>query len=65
MQWHLVYLAKHQDTLQARMQKEVDDVVGTERLPTWEDRRSMPFTLACIWEMDRLKTAIPLSIPRE
>lgn len=65
MQWHLVYLAKHQDTLQARMQKEVDDVVGTERLPTWDDRRSMPFTLACIWEMDRLKTAIPLSIPRE
>lgn len=65
MQWHLVYLAKHQDTIQARMQQEIDDVIGMERLPTWEDRRSMPFTLACIWEMDRLKTAIPLGIPRE
>lgn len=65
MNTHLVNFAKHPHTIQARVQQEIDDVIGRERQPTWEDRKKMPFTLACVWEMDRWKTAAALGIPRE
>lgn len=63
--WHLVKFALEPDTLQAKIQQEIDQVVGSERKPTWEDRLRMPFTMACVWEMDRWKTAVPLGPPRE
>lgn len=63
--WNLLINATNPDTIQSRVQKEIDDVVGTERSPTWEDRKRMPFTLACIWEVDRWKTGSPLGVARE
>ncbi|KAH6926337.1 hypothetical protein HPB50_017325 [Hyalomma asiaticum] len=63
MMWHMLNFAAHPDTVQARVQREIDNVVGRERLPTWEDRKQMPYTLACVWEMERWKTA-PLGILR-
>ncbi|XP_077552150.1 cytochrome P450 2C3-like [Haemaphysalis longicornis] len=63
--WHLVKFAQEPDTLQSKVQQEIDQVVGRQRKPTWEDRLRMPFTMACVWEMDRWKTAVPLSPPRE
>ncbi|KAH9379771.1 hypothetical protein HPB48_017651 [Haemaphysalis longicornis] len=63
--WNLLVNANNPDTIQARVQKEIDDVVGSERSPTWEDRKRMPFTLACIWEVDRWKTGSPLGVARE
>ncbi|XP_077536377.1 cytochrome P450 2F3-like [Haemaphysalis longicornis] len=65
MNMHLVNFANNPDTIQAQVQQEIDDIIGRERQPTWEDRKKMPFTLACIWEMDRWKTASILGIPRE
>ncbi|XP_065289856.2 cytochrome P450 2C20-like isoform X2 [Dermacentor albipictus] len=63
--WHMVKHALEPDTLQARVQREIDDVIGRERRPTWEDRLRMPFTMASVWEMDRWKTSTPLGVPRE
>ncbi|XP_049267027.1 cytochrome P450 2C23-like [Rhipicephalus sanguineus] len=63
--WHLVKHAMEPDTLQARVQREIDEVIGRDRRPTWEDRLRMPFTMASMWEMDRWKTSIPLGVPRE
>ncbi|KAL3247408.1 hypothetical protein MRX96_057070 [Rhipicephalus microplus] len=47
------------------IQREIDEVIGRERPPKWEDRLHMPFTMASVWEMDRWKTSTPLGVPRE
>ncbi|KAH6936742.1 hypothetical protein HPB50_021283 [Hyalomma asiaticum] len=62
--WHMLNFANNPDTVQARVQREIDEVVGRERQPTWEDRNKMPYTMACIWEMYRWKTVSPLGVPR-
>ncbi|KAH7972164.1 hypothetical protein HPB52_008563 [Rhipicephalus sanguineus] len=48
-----------------QVQREIDEVIGRDRRPTWEDRLRMPFTMASVWEMDRWKTSTPLGVPRE
>ncbi|XP_070377495.1 cytochrome P450 2J4-like isoform X2 [Dermacentor albipictus] len=63
-QWHLLNFATRRD-VQSRVQREIDEVIGTERLPTWEDRRRMHYTMACIWEILRWKPTPPLGVPRE
>ncbi|CAN7985376.1 unnamed protein product [Ixodes hexagonus] len=62
--WHLLNCADKPDAIQKRMQAEIDEVIGQERQPTWEDRHRMPFTLACVWEMHRWKPVAPVGIPR-
>ncbi|KAH9374973.1 hypothetical protein HPB48_019548 [Haemaphysalis longicornis] len=65
MQMHMVNFASNQNKIQDRVQKEIDEVIGQERWPTWEDRKSMPFTMACVWEMDRWSTTSVLGAARE
>lgn len=62
--WLLLVCAQSPDTVQARIQKEVDDVVGSDRMPTWEDRKLMPFTMASILEITRWKVTEPIGMPR-
>ncbi|KAL3188676.1 hypothetical protein MRX96_022475 [Rhipicephalus microplus] len=64
LHWHFLNFADKQDTVQARVHKEIDQVVGKERQPKWEDRLRMPYTMACIWEMNRWKTVSPLAFLR-
>lgn len=64
IQWHLFNCAKNPDTVQAVIQREIDGVIGREREPAWEDRSQMHFTMACIWEMLRWRTVVPLGLPR-
>nr|XP_037275977.1 vitamin D 25-hydroxylase-like [Rhipicephalus microplus] len=65
MTWQMINFAQNPDTVQARVQREIDDVIGQERIPTWEDRKRMPYTMACIWELERWKTGAPLGVARE
>ncbi|XP_049267023.1 cytochrome P450 2U1-like [Rhipicephalus sanguineus] len=65
MTWHMINFAKNPDTVQARVQREIDEVVGQERRPTWEDRKRMPYTMACVWELERWKTPSALGVARE
>lgn len=65
MWWLLLLFAKNPDTIQASIQREIDAVVGHDRRPTWEDRKQLPYTMACIWEVERWKTASPLGVARE
>lgn len=65
VQWHMLNCADKPDTIQKRIQEEVDSVVGRSRAPRWEDQKHMPFTMATIWEMYRFRAIAPLSIPRE
>lgn len=47
----------------AKMQEEIDELVGAGRLPELDDRIKLPYTEACIREVMRLETLVPSSIP--
>ncbi|KAH6926453.1 hypothetical protein HPB50_018713 [Hyalomma asiaticum] len=62
---HLINFAMHHDTLQVRAHCEIDDSVGRDRRPTWEDRKRMPFIQACVWEGFRVHQFTAFEATRE
>ncbi|KAA1473738.1 cytochrome P450 [Dentipellis sp. KUC8613] len=50
--------------VQRRAQQEIDDVVGRQRLPTFEDRANLPYVEAIYREVLRWNPVAPLSILR-
>ena len=49
-----------------KIQNEVDDVVGSSRMPRFSDREAMPYTMATVFEILRYTScAAPLSIPHK
>jgi cytochrome P450 len=64
LRWVFLVLANH-PCVQTRLQKEVDDVIGTDRQPSLNDQSNMPYTQAVILETMRRHTLAPLSILRE
>ena len=48
--------------VQAKAQAEVDAVVGTDRLPTLQDRNQLPYVNAICAELLRWLPAVPLGI---
>ncbi|CAN7948653.1 unnamed protein product, partial [Ixodes hexagonus] len=63
--WIMLTFAENPDTVQAKIQEEIDRVVGPCRTSTWEEHLRMPFTMAVIWEIYRSKTINTLNLPRE
>ncbi|KNG83803.1 hypothetical protein ANOM_007999 [Aspergillus nomiae NRRL 13137] len=61
---HFVDIATEQPDAFAAAQNEIDTVVGTQRLPTVENREKLPYVNALITETMRCKTLGPMSIPR-
>ncbi len=55
-------LALHPDKLR-KAQTELDEVVGTERMPKISDKASLPYVNALIKETMRWHPALPLSMP--
>ncbi|KAJ3854521.1 cytochrome P450 1 [Lentinula lateritia] len=58
----MLAMCMHPDA-QAKAQEEIDRVVGKDRLPTFEDRRSLPYVEAVYREVMRLDPPIPLGFP--
>ncbi|XP_032066145.1 cytochrome P450 2C31-like isoform X2 [Thamnophis elegans] len=50
--------------IQAKVQQEIDEVVGTNRTPSMEDRLNMPFTNAFIHEVQRYQKGTLETFPR-
>jgi len=49
--------------VQRRVQDEIDRVVGTDRLPSFEDRDSLPLVEALLRETMRWRPVVPLAFP--
>ncbi|XP_014664685.1 PREDICTED: cytochrome P450 2J6-like [Priapulus caudatus] len=51
--WFAFYMAMCPD-VQSKVRAEIDEVIGTSRLPTYEDRLKMPYTEATCMELQRI-----------
>ncbi|KAJ7649235.1 cytochrome P450 [Mycena rosella] len=58
----LLAMVLHPEVL-AKAQKEIDSVVGPDRLPTFSDRASLPYVDAILNETYRWGVPVPLSLP--
>ena len=56
-------MAKYPD-IQAKIQAEIDFVLGREKRIQWSNRRKIPYTYATILEGQRWRTIAPLDTAR-
>lgn len=59
---HAIKYLMHNPRVMKKVQNEIDSVVGTGRLVTWEDRKNLPYLEATIRETMRIETITPLGI---
>ncbi|KAG3264468.1 cytochrome P450 2C18-like, transcript variant X2 [Ictidomys tridecemlineatus] len=62
MRYGLLLLLKHTD-ITAKVQEEIDQVIGRHRSPCMQDRKCMPYTEAVLHEIQRYIDFIPTSLP--
>ncbi|KAM9239402.1 cytochrome P450 2J2 [Leptosomus discolor] len=63
IRWAVLYMVLYPE-IQARVQAEIDTVIGQARQPALEDRNNMPYTNAVIHEVQRKSNIIPFNVPR-
>uniref|UniRef100_A0A673GBL3 Cytochrome P450 2J2-like n=1 Tax=Sinocyclocheilus rhinocerous TaxID=307959 RepID=A0A673GBL3_9TELE len=59
--WGLLYMIKYPE-IQAKVQEEIDGVVGGSRQPSLSDKDNMPYTNAVIHEIQRIGNIIPINV---
>ncbi|XP_070574474.1 steroid 17-alpha-hydroxylase/17,20 lyase-like isoform X2 [Ptychodera flava] len=64
LNWSVAYLVNYPD-VQLKVQKEIDDVIGQGRLPMLSDKGKLPYCEAVIHEVMRIRTVVPVGVPRE
>jgi cytochrome P450 len=58
----MLAMINHPDVL-SKVQREMDSVVGPSRLPTFEDRASLPYLDCVMSEVLRTSAAVPMGKP--
>ncbi|KAF8498385.1 cytochrome P450 [Hysterangium stoloniferum] len=61
LQWFIIAMIKYPE-VQKKAQAELDSVLGIERLPTFEDRPSLPYINAICLEIQRWHPILPLGV---
>ncbi|XP_033631960.1 cytochrome P450 1A1-like [Asterias rubens] len=61
--WAIAIMIEHPHILQ-RVSKEIDEVIGQDRLPCISDRGSMPYTEAFLLEVNRFGSVGPVGLPK-
>lgn len=56
----LLEIAKHPG-VQKKVQEELDSVIGRERLPSFEDRKQLPYVDATMQELFRVTAIFPIT----
>ncbi|CAL1272927.1 unnamed protein product [Larinioides sclopetarius] len=59
--WFIYIMAAYPD-VQKKVQKEIMEVIGSEKTPEYMDMRNMPYTHAVMLEIIRWKTIVPLNL---
>ncbi|KAL1788042.1 cytochrome P450 2C55, partial [Sigmodon hispidus] len=62
LRYGLLLLLKHTEVT-AKVQKEIDNVIGRHRSPSMQDRTRMPYTDATVHEIQRYINLIPNNVP--
>ena len=57
----ILYMLNYPHVLE-KARAEVDSVVGTERMPDFDDEQHLPYLMACIKELLRHRPAAPLGM---
>jgi cytochrome P450 family 2 subfamily U polypeptide 1 len=60
--WGLLYLITYPE-IQQKVQDELDEVIGRDRIPSISDRHRLPYTDATINEIHRVATVVPVGMP--
>lgn len=62
LNWAFMYLAEYQD-VQSKIQEELDETIGRNKVIAISDRNVLPYTMAAISEIMRLSPVVPMGIP--
>ncbi|KAF7791364.1 hypothetical protein EIP86_002378 [Pleurotus ostreatoroseus] len=62
LEMFVLFMLAHPQILH-KAREELDRVVGTDRMPTFEDESNLPYVVACIKETLRRRTVVPLGVP--
>ncbi|XP_045142994.1 cytochrome P450 1B1 [Echinops telfairi] len=62
LQWLLILFTRYPE-VQARVQAELDQVVGRDRLPCMDDQPNLPYIMAFMYEAMRFSSFVPVTIP--
>lgn len=57
------FLPNRYPEVQARLQAELDQVVGRDRLPCLDDQPKLPYIMAFLYEAMRFSSFVPITIP--
>ncbi|XP_048362064.1 cytochrome P450 2J2-like isoform X2 [Sphaerodactylus townsendi] len=63
LRWALLYMAIYPE-IQAKVQAEIDSVIGQSGQPSMDDRERLPYTNAVVHEIQRKSNIVPFGAPR-